>query len=161
MRIFTSELETALGRHSSPSAKAAAALPVVQLMDSPMVRVPSHINIRGARQIAALKRTRHLLVTEGMHIIGLLWTDDWSGAPDGDPVWKWMRSSSAGVAPDTDAQVALRMMDRGRTSFLVVAAGALVLGIITEGRLRHAIATAAHGSNQSRLNSLPDLRSAG
>lgn len=125
-----------------------------------MVRVPSHINIKGARQIAALKRTRHLLVTEGMHIIGLLWADDWAAAPDDDRVWKWMRSSIPGVTPDTDAQVALQMMDRGRTSFLVVAAGALVLGIVTEGRLRHAVA-AARRSPARRPEMSPVLQSAG
>lgn len=136
MRILTSDLETALNRRSPSGEMVAPALPVVQLMDSPVVRIPPHIDIRGARQIAALKRVTYLLVSEGIQVIGLLCADDWGTAPDGDPVWKWMRSPGNGVAPDTDARQALQMMVRGRTSFLVVCAGALVLGIVTEGRLQ-------------------------
>jgi CBS domain-containing protein len=108
-------------------------------MDGPLVRVPSHISIGGAQQIARLKRVNHLLVSEGLRLIGLLSDQDWLKAPEGDPVWKWMRRSIGDVTPDTDAATALTVMQRQGTSFLVVNAGALVLGVVTEGRLRTAL----------------------
>lgn len=116
-----------------------------------MVRIPSHISVGGARQIARLKRTRHLLIGEGQRLIGLLAVDDCAAAPDNDPVWKWMRRSIGDVAPDTDACDALAVMQRQRTSFLVVNAGALVLGVVTEARLRHALAHKPPPANQGAL----------
>jgi predicted transcriptional regulator len=110
-------------------------------MEGPIVRVPSHINVGGARQIARLKKVGCLLVSEGQRILGLLSTDDWNRAPDDDPVWKWMRRSMGGIRPDTDVREALTAMVRQGTSFLVVSAGALVLGVVTEQRLRHALGT--------------------
>ncbi len=135
---------TPLGRLMRTLERRSQRLPIVQLMDGPMVRIPSHISVGGARQIARLKRTGHLLVSEGLRLIGLLCTDDLTGAPDTDPVWKWMRrtlllGSMGDVPPDMEARDALAVMERHRTSFLVVNAGALVLGVVTEGRLRHAL----------------------
>ena len=127
-------------------------------MDGAVVRVPSHLSVVGARQIARLKRVGCLLISEGQRILGLLTASEWNTAPDGDPVWKWMQRSMTDVSPDTDAREALTVMERQATSFLVVSAGALVLGVVTEQRLRNALkgtppASAAaldptHGGNQ-------------
>jgi CBS domain-containing protein len=146
MRIVTSDLEvgsdrdiTDLARGRKAQTAKPASIPVGRFMDGPAVRVPSHMTVKGARQIAALKRVNHLLASEGSRVVGLLSSDDWSLAPDTDPVWKWMRQSLKGVSPDMDAYEALAAMERGRTSFLLVSAGVLVLGIVTEVRLRSAL----------------------
>jgi CBS domain-containing protein len=143
MRIVISDLEVGCGqdiadlpRERRAQTEKPASIPVGRFMDGPAVRVPSHMTVKGARQIAALKRVNHLLASEGSRVVGLLSSDDLSLAPDTDPVWKWMRQSLKGVSPDMDAHEALEMMDRGRTSFLLVSAGVLVLGIVTEARLR-------------------------
>ncbi|MEA2699405.1 MAG: hypothetical protein QOI66_3676 [Myxococcales bacterium] len=146
MRIVTSDLEvgggqevTDLPRERRAQPAKSASIPVGRFMDGPAVRVPSHMTVKGARQIAALKRVNHLLASEGSRVVGLLSSDDLSLAPDTDPVWKWMRQSLKGVSPDMDAYAALEAMERGRTSFLLVSAGVLVLGIVTEARLRSAL----------------------
>ena len=133
--------ESGSPRERSPQLGATRArhLLVFQLMEGPIVRVPLHITVSGARQIARLKKVGCLLVSEGQRILGLLSADEWNRAPDGDPVWMWMRRSIGDIQPDADAREALTAMVRQGTSFLVVSAGALVLGVVTERRLRHAL----------------------
>jgi len=124
-----------------PSTKRA----VIQYLDGTMVRIPASVTVGGARQIAALKRSKYLLISEGVRVLGLLCTDDLAQAGENDPVGRWARRNWSGVAADTDAGTALDMMERSRLPFLPVTAGAMVLGIVTQARLREVIAPLRKG----------------
>jgi predicted transcriptional regulator len=108
-------------------------------MDSPLVRLPTNMTVKGARQVMAWKRADYCLVSEGGRVLGVLCRADLADAPDADRAWDWTSRSLSGVDANTSAADALARMERGRVSHLLVSAGPVLLGIVTEARLRRAL----------------------
>ena len=116
-----------------------ASQPVYMFMDSPLVRLPTNMTVKGARQVMAWKRTEHCLVSEGGRVLGVLARADLVDAPDADRAWDWTSRTLSGVNANAGAADALDSMERGRVSYLLVFSGPVLLGIVTELRLRRAL----------------------
>jgi CBS domain-containing protein len=113
--------------------------PVYLFMDSPLVRLPTNMTVKGARQVMGWKRAEYCLVSEGGRVLGVVSRTDLAGAPDTDRAWDWTSRSLSGVDANTSAADALEKMRRGRVGHLLVSAGPLLLGIVTEVRLRRVL----------------------
>jgi CBS domain-containing protein len=133
-QMSTAEIAASRLRKETPDPQ-----PVYLFMDSPLVRLPTNMTVKGARQVMAWRRAEHCLVSEGGRVLGVISRADLTGAPDTDRAWDWTSRSLSGVDANISAVDALARMERGRVGHLLVSAGPVLLGIVTEARLRRVL----------------------
>ena len=132
---------------------------VRDLMTIQLVTVRPEEPILDARQLMLEKRIRHLLVTEGERLVGIVTDRDirlnLPSKATSLSVWEVnyllarltvgqvMTSSVMTVGPDRDAREAAQLMLNERIGALPVIDGGRLVGIVTETDFLRAFATAA------------------
>lgn len=114
--------------------------------------VPADATVAEAAGIAARAREEHLLVVEGENLVGVVCCHcDLEGAPEEEAIAERMTVPVFTVRPDAPLEEAVLTMRDCRVGCLPVAAGGLLLGVLTA----QDVADAPAGSPHPRCSCAP------
>ena len=121
---------------------------VRDLMTRWLLTVAPGTRVSTARDVARENAVRHLLVTRGKDLVGVLCTCDLYDAADDDPIAARMRRRVFTIEPDASIEETAERMRTRRIGCLPVVSQGVLVGILTRGDLRR------HGVPDERLGVL-------
>jgi len=104
---------------------------VAEAMRRAYTSVPADATVAEVEQVAASTGARHVLVLEDDNLVGVVCRCDLAGARPQDPVSECMTVPVLTVRPDAALDDALLTLRDCRVGCLPVAAGGLLLGLLT------------------------------
>lgn len=116
---------------------------VAEVASARFVQLPSWFTVTSARRVMQAKGVGHALVEKSGRVVGSVAAGTLAGAPDQQPVARWMMASTASVSADATVDQALAILSSEATDCLPVVAGRMLVGVVTRDDLEAGHASVA------------------